>query len=112
MLCWRRRMPVARINGVNLSYQVHGRGPAVLLIPGTGARGGIFRAHQVPALVAAGFRAITVDNRCVPPSDVCAEGFTLDDLVRDAAGLITALDIGPCRVVGFSLGAMVTQELL
>ncbi|HKS43663.1 MAG TPA: alpha/beta hydrolase [Amycolatopsis sp.] len=105
-------MPVSRINGINLGYDVYGTGPSVLLIPGTGARGAIFRAHQVPALVAAGYRVITVDNRGVPPSDRCPEGFTLDDLVRDAAALIETLDAGPCRVVGFSLGAIVTQELL
>ncbi len=105
-------MPVSLINGINLGYDVHGTGPSVLLIPGTGARGAIFRAHQVPALVAAGYRAITVDNRGVPPSDPCPEGFTLDNLVLDAAALIETLDAGPCRVVGFSLGALVTQELL
>jgi pimeloyl-ACP methyl ester carboxylesterase len=104
-------MPVRRINGVNLSYEVHGTGEPVLLLPGTGARGTIFRAHQVPALAAAGFQAVTVDNRGVPPTDRCEEGFTLGDLVRDTAGLIETLAV-PCRIVGFSMGAIVVQELL
>ncbi len=40
------------------------------------------------------------------------EGFTLGDMVTDVAGLIGALDIGPCRIVGFSPGGMIVQELL
>jgi pimeloyl-ACP methyl ester carboxylesterase len=105
-------MPVSTINNINLSYDEYGTGHPVLLIPGTGARGRVWRAHQVPALVAAGYRVITVDQRGVPPSDTCEQGFTLDDMVADFAGLIEFLGIGPCRIVGFSLGAIVSQELL
>jgi pimeloyl-ACP methyl ester carboxylesterase len=43
---------------------------------------------------------------------VCPEGFTLDDMVADTVGLIELLRISPCRIVGFSLGAMMVQELL
>jgi pimeloyl-ACP methyl ester carboxylesterase len=105
-------MAIRRINRINLSFEEHGTGDPVVLIPGTGARGSVFRAHQVPALVGAGFRAITLDNRGVPPTDRCEEGFTLQDLVADTAGLIEAVAGGPCRVVGFSMGAVVLQELL
>jgi pimeloyl-ACP methyl ester carboxylesterase len=105
-------MPVSLINHIKLSYDDYGSGEPVLFIPGTGARGRVWRAHQVPALVAAGYRVITVDQRGVPPSDICEQGFTLDDMVGDIAGLIEFLGTGPCRVVGFSLGAILTQELL
>jgi pimeloyl-ACP methyl ester carboxylesterase len=105
-------MPIRRINDINLSFETYGTGETVLLIPGTDARGTIFKAHQVPALLAAGFRAVTVDNRGVAPSDLCEQGFTLADLVADAAGLIEHLGCGPCRVAGFSMGALVVQELL
>ncbi|MFC6082147.1 alpha/beta fold hydrolase [Sphaerisporangium aureirubrum] len=105
-------MAVRRINGIDLNTAEYGTGEPVVLIPGTGARGSIFRAHQVPALVAAGFRAVTVDNRGVPPTDRCEEGFALGDMVGDVAALIEDLGAGPCRVVGFSMGAIVVQELL
>lgn len=105
-------MPRAVVNGINLSYEVYGSGDPVVLITGSGATGRMWTAHQVPALTAAGFRAITVDNRGMPPSDLCPEGFTIDDMVADTVGLIKLLGIGPCRAVGFSLGAMLLQELL
>lgn len=105
-------MPIKTINGIRLSFDEYGSGDPVVLIAGTGAPGRVWRTHQVPALTRAGFRAITVDNRGVPPTDLCEEGFTLGDMVADTAGLIDALGVGPCRVVGFSMGAIVVQELL
>lgn len=32
-------------------------------------------------------------------------------MVADTKGLIEALDLGPCRIVGYSMGAMIAQEL-
>ncbi|MFF4010940.1 alpha/beta fold hydrolase [Streptomyces sp. NPDC001717] len=105
-------MPVTRIDGINLSYDEHGSGEPVVMVTGTGAPGRVWRSHQVPALKRAGYRAITVDNRGIAPSDPCPDGFSLADMVADVIGLIEHLGTTPCRVVGFSLGAIVVQELL
>jgi pimeloyl-ACP methyl ester carboxylesterase len=105
-------MAVAQINGINLSYDDYGTGDPVIMVTGTGAPGRVWRTHQVPALKAAGYRVITMDNRGIRPTDPCPEGFTLDDMVADVAGIIEFLDVGPCRIVGFSLGAILVQELL
>jgi pimeloyl-ACP methyl ester carboxylesterase len=105
-------MPIVAVNGINLSFSEYGSGEPVVLITGSGGRGRQWTPHQVPALTGAGYRAITVDNRGVPPTDVCPEGFTIDDMAADIAGLIEVLGIGPCRIVGFSLGAIIVQELL
>ncbi|MEO3754762.1 alpha/beta hydrolase [Streptomyces sp. B6B3] len=105
-------MPIARINGINLSFDEHGAGKPVVMVTGTGAPGRIWRTNQVPALTRAGYRVITLDNRGIPPTDLCPEGFTREDMAADVAGLIEHLGVGPCRVVGFSLGSIVVQELL
>ncbi len=105
-------MPVARINGINLSFDEHGAGKPVVMVTGTGAPGRIWRTNQVPALTRAGFRVITLDNRGIPPTDLCPEGFTREDMAADVAGLIEHLGVGRCHVVGFSLGSIIVQELL
>ena len=105
-------MPIAVVDGVRLSFADYGAGEPVVLVTGSGARGQVWTAHQVPALTVAGYRSITVDNRGVPPSDVGPAGFTISDMAQDAAGLIGILGLAPCRIVGFSLGAMIVQELL
>jgi pimeloyl-ACP methyl ester carboxylesterase len=105
-------MPRMVVNGINLSFDEYGAGEPVVLVTGSGATGRMWTPHQVPALTAAGYRGITVDNRGMPPSDLCPEGFTIDDMAADIAGLIQKLGIGSCRIVGFSLGGMIVQELL
>lgn len=104
-------MPVFVRDGVRLSYQVQGEGPLVVLVMGTGSPGRVWHLHQVPALVAAGHRVATLDNRGIPPSDECAGGITIDDLAGDVAALVELLGGGPAAVVGTSLGARVVQEL-
>jgi len=98
-------------NGVRLAYQRSGHGAPVLMIMGTGAAGRVWTMHQTPALNAAGYETIVFDNRGVAPSDAPEGKYSLGDVVADTAGLIEALDLGPCRIVGTSLGAVVAQEL-
>ncbi|GAA4059855.1 alpha/beta hydrolase [Streptomyces shaanxiensis] len=105
-------MPSARINGIRLHYEDTGEGEPVVLVMGRGAGGRAWHLHQVPALVDAGYRAVTFHNRGVPPTDECPDGFTVDDLVADTAGLAEHLGLAPCRFVGVSLGAYVVQELM
>ncbi|MBF0660149.1 alpha/beta hydrolase [Rhodococcus sp. (in: high G+C Gram-positive bacteria)] len=103
-------MPIATINGIPLNYQVKGSGDLVVLVMGTGSPGRVWDLHQVPALVKAGYRVATFDNRGIAPSGESLSGMTLDDLVADTAGLIELLG-GPAHVVGTSMGARVAQEL-
>jgi pimeloyl-ACP methyl ester carboxylesterase len=105
-------MAIARVNGIELGYDDHGTGEPVIMVTGTGAPGRIWRTHQVPALRAAGYRVVTIDNRGIPPTDAGSGEFTLVDMAADVAGLVELLGVGPCRVVGFSMGAMIAQELL
>jgi len=105
-------MPVVELNGIRLSYQETGSGELVVLVMGTGSPGRVWKLHQVPALVAAGYRVAIVDNRGIAPSDECASGMTIDDLVGDTAALIEHLGGAPARVVGTSLGSRIVQELV
>jgi thioesterase CepJ len=106
-------MPVGLIdvNGVTLSYARYGAGPPVLLIAPAATRSWLWNLYQVPALCTAGYEVITFDHRGTEPSSVPDGPYRLADLVADTAGLIRGLGIGPCRVVGASLGALVAQEL-
>ncbi|GAA2388302.1 MULTISPECIES: alpha/beta fold hydrolase [Gordonia] len=104
------RPQTVRVNGINVSYTDAGSGPLVVMVMGTGSPGRVWHAHQQPALLKAGYRVVTFDNRGIAPSSECAEGFSLADMVADTAALIEHLG-GPARVVGTSLGARIAQEL-
>ncbi|WP_431041730.1 alpha/beta fold hydrolase [Streptomyces sp. P1-3] len=104
-------MPFVNTNGIRLAYERQGHGEPVLLIMGSGAAGRAWTMHQTPALNAAGYETITFDNRGIAGSDAPPGMYTLDEMVADTAGLMEALDLGPSRVVGTSMGAMIAQEL-
>ncbi|WP_214106914.1 alpha/beta fold hydrolase [Acrocarpospora catenulata] len=103
-------MAVVRVNGTTISYTDQGTGDPVVLVMGTGSPGHVWHLHQVPALLAAGYRVITFDNRGLAPGG--GPPPEIDDLVADLAGLIETLCGGRCRVAGVSMGAHVVQELL
>ncbi|SIS07471.1 alpha/beta fold hydrolase [Williamsia sterculiae] len=98
------------LNGIELNVDDAGDGPVVVMVMGTGSPGRVWKANQQPALLRAGFRVVTFDNRGIAPSSECGEGFTLDDMVSDTIALIEHLDVGPVLLVGTSLGGRVVAE--
>jgi pimeloyl-ACP methyl ester carboxylesterase len=105
------QVPVVTVRGQPLAYEEYGTGQPVLLIPPAATPAGIWAMHQIPAIVAAGYRVIAADSRGTAPSTVPSAPFRVFDLTDDAACLITELQLAPCLVVGASLGAMAGQEL-
>jgi pimeloyl-ACP methyl ester carboxylesterase len=62
-------------------------------------------------VTAAGFRTIVFDNRGIPPSSCPAPPWTVSDMADDASGLIDELGLGPCHLIGGSLGALTAQTV-
>jgi len=104
-------MERARVNGVELAYEVSGTGVPVLLIGGTGMPAVGWQFSQSPALVAAGYEVVTFASRGVAPSEAPPSPYRVADLAADTAALIEHLAIGPCLIVGVSLGGFVAEEL-
>ncbi|NTF91089.1 alpha/beta hydrolase [Agrobacterium rhizogenes] len=101
----------AHINGIRIAYEdTGGSGDTVLLVMGTGSPARVWEVHQVPALRAAGFRVVSLNNRGIPPTDECPDGFTIDDMVNDVVGLIEHLGCKTVSLVGTSLGARIVVE--
>jgi pimeloyl-ACP methyl ester carboxylesterase len=96
---------------VNLAYDDRGSGDPVLFIAGRGGAGRTWHLHQVPAFLAAGYRAITFDNRGIGATEQ-ADGFGVEQMVADTAALIEKLDAAPARIVGVSMGSYIAQELM
>jgi pimeloyl-ACP methyl ester carboxylesterase len=96
---------------VNLAYEDRGSGDPVVFIAGRGGAGRIWHLHQVPAFLAAGYRAITFDNRGIGATEQ-ADGFTTEQMVADTGALIEKMDVAPVRIVAVSMGAYIAQELM
>jgi pimeloyl-ACP methyl ester carboxylesterase len=96
------------VGDLRIAYRESGEGDPVLFINGTGESGVTWDA-QMRAL--SGYRCVAIDNRDTGDSSYAEQPYAPADLLRDAAGVIEALGLAPCHVVGFSLGGAVAQEL-
>ncbi len=104
-------MPTARVNSLDLFYQVQGnlQGPPVLFIAGLG---GDHRSwERIAALLAGTYRCITFDNRDAGQSGRASSFYTIKDMAQDAAGLLHSLSVSQAHVVGYSMGGAIAQEL-
>jgi 3-oxoadipate enol-lactonase len=97
-------VPVAITESTSIDYDVHGEGPALLLIGGLGfGRWAWFR--QIPAF-SRHFRTITFDVR----GERELKG-GVADLAAESVALLEHLRIKKAHVLGTSLGGFVAQEL-
>jgi pimeloyl-ACP methyl ester carboxylesterase len=127
-----RRDGTVKANGVTIAYEDFGKEDreAVLLIMGNGAQLTAWPIELINELVRRGYRVVIYDNRDVGLStkfdkagvpDVKAIiasrlagnpsplPYTLDDMAKDAVGLLDALGIKKAHIVGVSMGGMIAQ---
>jgi len=95
-------------NGVTLAVDDRGDGDPVVLLHGFPELAYSWR-HQVPALVDAGFRVISFDQRgygsSVKPEAVA--DYDLEHLVGDVIGVLDRLGIDEAAIVGHDWGSIV-----
>jgi len=99
----------AHANGQELYYEVHGAGPPLVLVMGIGYDASLWTLAQVPAL-STQFQVILVDNRDAGRSSKAIHPYRIADMADDLAGLLDALEIPRCHLLGLSMGGMIAQE--
>jgi len=101
-------VPVARVNDINMYYEVHGRGEPLVLISGLGGASDMW--WQQVEHFAPHYMVITFDARGTGRSDVPDIPYSMQMLVGDIAALLDRLSVGPAHLYGLSMGGMVAQE--
>jgi pimeloyl-ACP methyl ester carboxylesterase len=102
-------MPFATVDGTRYAYEEAGEGPLLLFGHGLLASRAMFRA-QVEAL-SDRFRCVSIDWPGHGESGWREEGFTFDDLARDAAAVIGELGAERAILAGLSQGGMIFMRL-
>ncbi|MDO8837960.1 MAG: alpha/beta hydrolase [Parvibaculum sp.] len=125
-------MPQVKANGITIEYESFGPEDrdTVLLIMGLGAQLTMWPTELCDELVARGYRVVRFDNRDVGLShkfddlgmpDMTAifgalmagktatAPYALDEMAKDAVGLLDALGIDRAHIVGASMGGMIAQ---
>ena len=88
---------------IDLYYEDHGSGDAVVLIHGYPLSGASWE-KQLPVLLEAGHRVITYDRRGFGRSSQPTTGYNYDIFAEDLHKLITRLKLHNFSLVGFSMG--------
>jgi non-heme chloroperoxidase len=92
-----------RSDPVELYYEDHGSGPAVVLLHGWPVDSRSWEPQLRP-LLDAGQRVILYDRRGFGRSSHPTTGYDFDTLAADLDAVLTSLDLRDATVVGFSLG--------
>lgn len=88
---------------IELYYEDHGTGQAVVLIHGYPLDGSSWE-KQTAALLDAGYRVITYDRRGFGKSSKPTVGYDYDTFAADLKVLLETLDLNDAVLVGFSMG--------
>jgi 3-oxoadipate enol-lactonase len=104
-------VPFAELTDVRLHYRFDGAddAPVVMLSNSLGTNLSMWDA-QLPALTRR-FRVLRYDSRGHGQSAVTPGPYTIEQLARDAIGLLDALDLAQVPFCGLSMGGMVGQWL-
>jgi len=103
-------MPNLTINDINIWYERAGRGRPVILLHAFAVTGAIW-FPQVPALTAAGYDVICVDQRGHGQSSAPPGPYTIPQMANDIHQLIAQLKLDRACVVGLSMGGRVAMRL-
>lgn len=100
-------------NGIRMRIAEMGQGPLVILVHGWPESWYSWR-HQLPALAAAGFRAVAPDMRGYGKTDKpsAVEDYDIHHVTADLAGIVDALGERSAMLVGHDWGAIVTWHAM
>ncbi len=91
-------------------YGVYGSGPPVVLLHGAFDNSEDW-GYQVAALVDAGFRAVTIDNRGRGRSTLGTQPLSIALEAAEVLAVMNALDLDRAAIVGWSDGAVIALTL-
>lgn len=102
-------MPTVHVNDIDLHYALEGEGPETVVLVNGLADDRETWAYQVPALLEAGHRVLTFDNRGIGRSSKPVGPYTSDLLASDTKALVDHLGITDFHLMGVSMGGMIAQ---
>jgi len=104
-------MPIAKVNNINMYYEVYGNGETLIIIRGIGAEITSFGAPEVATKFAHNYKVISFDNRGVGRTDKPGEPYSIEMMAEDTVGLMDVLGIQRAHVLGSSMGSCIAQTI-
>lgn len=93
-----------------VGYREVGHGPTLLMITGFSASMDDWAPYLVDAL-AEHFRVVVFDNAGIGQTAALAAPLSVQQMAAQTSALISSLRLGPCDVIGWSMGGLIAQSL-
>jgi len=103
-------MASAKINNIEMYYEVAGSGDPVLLAPASWWPSGTWNVGVVPFL-SKRFRTIVFDCRGTGRSSKPNDSYTVSQFAQDCIALLSHVGVTRCHAVGFALGGQICQAM-
>lgn len=103
-------MTLVQRNGFNISYELRGQGPPLVLIAGLGLDS-VPWTQTVEALQDE-YLCVLIDNRGTGRSDTPPGPYTIDEMADDVIAVMDDAGIERASAVGWSMGGSMLQSLL
>jgi len=103
-------MPKAKVNDIEMYYEVHGEGTPLVLIQGYGGSSADWITEIIQGFEDE-FKVIIFDNRGTGQSDKPDVEYSIKMMADDVACLMESIGIKRAHVLGLSMGGMIAQEM-
>lgn len=102
-------MEVAKLDGINIHYKIHGDAQKVILLIGGVASDHKMWSYVIPPLVKY-YKVIVFDNRGIGLTTDNNEPFSISTMAQDCYHLLNYLKIDKAHIIGHSMGGMIAQQ--
>jgi 3-oxoadipate enol-lactonase len=103
-----RAVPTARVNGIDIYFELSGEGRSLLFFNGSAAT--LERTGPMIDPFRARFDVLVHDQRGLGRTEIAPGPYSMRDYAADALALLDFVGWPSCRVIGISFGGMVAQE--
>lgn len=100
-------MPYAKVNNINMYYEIHGDGEPLVLISGLGASAVVW--EPIIPIFSRDYKVIVFDNRGVGRTDAPVMTYSMEMMADDISGLLEKIGIKQAIIYGTSMGGAVAQ---
>jgi pimeloyl-ACP methyl ester carboxylesterase len=99
-----------QVGDIQMGYRIYGNGYPLVMIMGYGNTLRLWEPVLIRSL-SSYYKLIIFDNRGMGNTEVGQRPFSIEQFADDTAGLMDALDIRQAHVLGWSMGALIAEEV-
>lgn len=102
---------LVQVGDIKIGYRIYGNGYPLVMIMGYGSTMKLWEPGLIRTL-SSFFKLIVFDNRGMRNTEEGQRSFTIEQFADDTAGLMDALGIRQAHVLGWSMGALIAEEVV